>query len=152
VCGDPYQHYGDTSFYQRSPGALQATYSAGATINVQWWIQVIHSLEVDSVWHMRLTSFCGSMSLSVPHDDHQTTSHCTSFTSTSTVTHGSCCCLFAGEPRRPHWCEALQQEGQHRPGLLQPVPAAAVRQRANLVHNVACMAQQEKSTPLSPMP
>ncbi|KAF6256157.1 hypothetical protein COO60DRAFT_1530799 [Scenedesmus sp. NREL 46B-D3] len=42
VCGDPYQHYGDASFYSRSPGAIQATYSAGATINVQWWIQVNH--------------------------------------------------------------------------------------------------------------
>jgi hypothetical protein len=40
VCGDPYQHYGDTTYYSRMSTASQVTYTAGSTINVQWWIQV----------------------------------------------------------------------------------------------------------------
>jgi len=48
VCGDPYQHFGDTSYYARMATASQATYSAGATINVQWWIQVSGTVGVPS--------------------------------------------------------------------------------------------------------
>lgn len=40
ICGDPYQHYGDTSYYSRMRTTSQATFTAGQTISVQWNLQV----------------------------------------------------------------------------------------------------------------
>ena len=42
VCGDPYQHFADSSYYSRMVTPIQATYSAGSIITVQSWIHVNH--------------------------------------------------------------------------------------------------------------